>query len=441
MDLKFKTFEKQRTALRRLRDNSTNEVLYGGGARGGKSWLGTGWVIMECIQKPKSSWLIAREELTKLKDTTLITFFKVASDLGIRDQFDYNAQSNTAIFTNGSIIFFRELKYIPSDPEFDRIGSYDLTGCFIDESQQIHPKAISVLRGRFSVLSGEGWKTIPKSLYTCNPAKNWIYTEFVKPEKDNTLPFHRAFIKSLATDNPTVSPDYISNLMKSDKVTRERLLHGNFEYDDDPSALMSFDKITDIFTNSFVPGGEKYITADIARFGGDKTVIGIWDGLRLIHVETMAKNSVTQATEEIIRLAGKYQVPISNIICDEDGVGGGCVDILNCNGFVNNSTALPNPETGEQENYNHLKSQCYFKLAELVNGSKIYLNITDISIKSDLIQELEQVKQHNMDKDAKRQVIPKDKVKEILGRSPDISDMVMMRMWFEYRRERVFYIA
>lgn len=38
-----------------------------------------------------------------------------------------------------------------------------------------------------------------------------------------------------------------------------------------------------------------------------------------------------------------------------------------------------------------------------------------------------------MDKDGKKQVIPKDKVKELLGRSPDYSDMLMMRCWFELR--------
>ena len=31
---------------------------------------------------------------------------------------------------------------------------------------------------------------------------------------------------------------------------------------------------------------------------------------------------------------------MSNIVVDEDGVGGGVVDILKCNGFVNNSRPM-----------------------------------------------------------------------------------------------------
>ena len=46
------------------------------------------------------------------------------------------------------------------------------------------------------------------------------------------------------------------------------------------------------------------------------------------------------------------------------------------------------------------------------------------------IQELEQIKAKDMDKDGKLQLIPKDKIKEVIGRSPDDSDCLMMRMWF-----------
>jgi phage terminase large subunit len=53
--------------------------------------------------------------------------------------------------------------------------------------------------------------------------------------------------------------------------------------------------------------------------------------------------------------------------------------------------------------------------------------VSDPKMKSDIIQELEQVKQFNMDKDGKKQVMPKDKVKEVIGRSPDYSDTLMMR--------------
>ena len=94
---------------------------------------------------------------------------------------------------------------------------------------------------------------------------------------------------------------------------------------------------------------------------------------------------------------------------------------------------LPNPVTKQDENYANLKSQCYFRLAERINKAGLFIDCDDIEIKRQVIQELEQVKQYNMDKDGKRTVLPKDKVKDILGRSPDFADTLMMREWFELK--------
>jgi hypothetical protein len=386
-------------------------------------------VILEAISKPMSNWLIAREELTKLKDTTLLTFFKVLKEYGLKkdEHYYFNDQTKTVQFYTGSIIFFREIKYFPSDPEFDRLGSYDLTGCFLDESQQIHAKAIDVLKGRFSVLSGNGWQTIPKCLYTCNPAKNWIYTDFYKPSRDNEIRPDRVFIKSLATDNPYASKDYIDNLRKADKVTRERLLEGNFEYDDDPSKLCDYEKILDLFTNDFVPKGEKFISADIAFMGSDLFVVGAWDGLRLVEIKTMAKSTGKEVLDGIKELALKHRVPQSNIIFDNDGAGGFLSGwIANAIPFKNNGRAL------YKENYQHLKAQCEYKLAELVQSAQIY--IVDQTYRTQIIEELEALKRDKVDNDGKLTTQSKDKIKLTLGHSPDFLDMIKMRMYFEIYR-------
>ena len=35
------------------------------------------------------------------------------------------------------------------------------------------------------------------------------------------------------------------------------------------------------------------------------------------------------------------------------------------------------------------------------------------------------------------QIKPKDEVKEMIGRSPDIGDPIIMRMWFELKKDAV----
>jgi phage terminase large subunit len=216
-----------------------------------------------------------------------------------------------------------------------------------------------------------------------------------------------------------------------DRNSRERLLNGNWEYDDDPAALINYEAIMNCFSNNFDSlKGEKYITVDVARFGSDKTVIGLWDGFK-VKMYPFKGLSITETARKVLQMQIQHEVPLSNVIADEDGVGGGVVDITNAKGFVNNSRPLINPVTKEDENYNNLKSQCYYRLAERINKGGLYIDCEYPQIKADVIQELEQVKQYNMDKDGKRQVLPKDKVKEIIGRSPDYSDTLMMREWFE----------
>ena len=107
-------------------------------------------------------------------------------------------------------------------------------------------------------------------------------------------------------------------------------------------------------------------------------------------------------------------------------------------GFVNNSSPLPSPDgpfdsNGNRikENYDNLKSQCYFRVAQRICKKELYLECENVEIKNLIIEELEQVKQKEVDNDKKKGVVPKDKVKELLGRSPDFADAIMMREYFE----------
>lgn len=444
----MKLNKKQTKALDYLEDTVTAEVEYGGGAGGGKSILGCYWQIKRRLKYPGTRGLIGRASLKTLKETTLNSFFEVCRIQGLKSgtHFTYNQQSNIITFFNGSMIFLKDLFQYPSDPNFDELGSLEITDAFVDENNQIVEKAHNIVKSRIRYKLDE-YGLIPKMLGCCNPAKGWIYNKFYKPYKDGTLPESAKFIQALVGDNPDISAHYRANLLSLDEVSKQRLLYGNWEYDDDPATLIPYDKILDCFTNTFVPEGEKYITADIARFGSDSTVIALWDGYRC-SLQQFKGKSVSEVAEIIKGIQAKEGVSNSNTIVDEDGVGGGVMDILKCKGFVNNSRALPNPnapytDKGEKpvDNFANLKSQCYYKLAEFINFGKLYIFCNDVAIKSSIIQELEQVKRHNVDKDGKQQVVPKDKVKEIIGRSPDFSDALMMRMWFEFAPKRVFAAA
>ena len=432
IEINFYPSKKQSKALDYLFDDTTLFVGYGGGAFSGKSYLACYWLTIMCISFPDTAWGLGRKELTTLKKTTLITLFKVFKECGIKPERDYmyNQQRNIIEFNNDSIIFLLDMAYNPSDPLFTRFGGLDLTGAAVDESAESEHKAIDILFTRLGRRNNKKYGLKKKLLETFNPDKGHVYTRYYLPHKEGNESVNTKFVPALPKDNPSEEvEEYINDIIATgSKETIERLIYGNFEYDDDPAKLINYDSIVSLFSNYYVPDGQGYITADVARYGSDRAVIMVWSGYRVEEIHSFDKSSVTEIISLIQNLCVRYSVPMHNVIADEDGVGGGVVDVLRCKGFVNNSKAIEESKENAIQ-YKNLKAQCYYHLANVINDNKMYICSSDYD--EIIKQELEHVKSYNMDKEQKLQIIPKEKVKEIIGRSPDFSDALMMRMYFD----------
>tara|TARA_Y100000593_G_scaffold19712_2_gene39541 strand:+ start:2428 stop:3738 length:1311 start_codon:yes stop_codon:yes gene_type:complete len=415
----------QKECLKYLFDNKTKEVLFGGAAGGGKSWVGVSYLILMALQYPKTRYLMGRSKLDALKKTTLNTFFEVCTAWNLKavEHYTFNGSSNVITFYNSSEIILKDLFLYPSDRNFDSLGSLEITSAFIDEANQITEKAKNVVASRLRYKLDEN-ELIPKMLMTCNPAKNWVYSEYYRPAKEKTIKPYRKFIQSLVGDNTYISKHYEKQLFELDELSKQRLLYGNWEYDATDDSLVDYNAILSLFNQQGVRG-DKFITCDVARFGSDRTVIMVWKGLHVRHIKTLLKSSVNEVVENIKKLQQENEVTLRNIIVDEDGVGGGVKDYMRCQGFINNARALKN------ENYQNLKTQCYYKLADLINKGQLGITCADVNIKNHIIEECEQIRTKDADKDNKLQIIPKDTVKTILGRSPDYSDALAMRMFYE----------
>ena len=422
---------KQSICLELLYDFVTKYPLFGGGAGGGKTWIGCEWEAAMCLNFPGVRYFMGREELSRLKDTTVKTFFKMAKHHGISDTFRYYEHYSAIRFYNGSEISLLNLKYEPSDPMFERFGSTEYTGGFIEEAGEVHFNAFDTLKSRVGRQLNEQYNIPKKILITCNPKKNWLYHTYYKPWKEGTLEYGYAFIQALAAENDKIDKGYVESLDEiKDPTMKKRLKYGEWEYEDDPLSLVDYENLVNIFTNEYVERGQKCITADIARFGSDKTIIRVWEGLRVI--ERIVRNhlKVTESADLIKMKANQHNVPMSRVIVDEDGVGGGVVDILRCKGFVANSSPLFGA------NFDMLKSQCGYMLAELINNNKIYENEPSPAERQSIIEELEQLKRKNEGSDKKQGIMPKEKIKDLIGRSPDDLDTFIMRAYFELTKPK-----
>jgi PBSX family phage terminase large subunit len=435
---------KQNHAVFYLNDSTTTELLYGGGAGGGKSALGVLWLIQQCQKYPQTRWLMGRAKLKALKETTLNTFFQQTSDLGLNNQYKYNSQTNVITWSNGSEILLKDLFLYPSDPNFDSLGSLEITGAFVDECNQCTEKAVQIVKSRMRYKLKK-YNLIPKLLMTCNPAKNWTYSNFYNPSLNGTLLPHRKFIQALPIDNPHLPESYIETLRSLDTASRKRLLEGDWNFDDNPYAMFEYSDILGMFTSEWVkPTQERYMTADIAYTGSDKFVIVIWHGLVAVKIIAIDKIDDTMISKKINELRIEHRVPIKNVIYDSDGLQtftrfSSKFGILSgATGFKNNGKAIK--VAGKVENFRNLKAQCYFYFADLVKDCKVL--IQDKTYNKQIIEEFEQINRKPLDDDGLISMERKADVKERLKRSPDFADAIMMRAYAEVKgkvKPRIFW--
>ena len=400
---------------------------------------------------------MGRAVLKALKESTLLTLFQICKDWGLVKDIDFRynqIEGHITFIATGSVIYLKDLFQNPSDPEFDDLGSREYSGIFIDEGAQITTKAFNIAKSRIRYKLDE-FGIIPKTLICSNPCKNFLYYDFYKPFKNKTLPKYRKFLQALVNDNPYMPKVYEENLRKLDKVSKERLLFGNWEYDDDETNLFEYDKTVSMFEkdNGHSDNPISYLTVDPARKGKDRIIIMWWVDLAVKKVwifEKPTRQIIKGLRIFIEKLMEEKNISKRYVIIDEDGLGGGLVDELpiGVQGFINGSRPIELREKSAaytkvpKHNFANLKSQCYFYLAKYVNDEEIeiYKGIS-AEIKELLIEDLEQIKQKDIDKDGKLAIIPKEEIIKNLGRSTDFSDCMMMRMFFVLKKVYKPYIA
>lgn len=408
-------------------DKETTEIIFGSGVGCGKSFAISALMVMKCLQYPEIRIVLARNELTVVKRTTVVSLFEVLNNWNLQsdEHYTYNSTSGEITFYNKSKIILVEMTYRPSDPQFTRFGGLLATFAVVDECSEVSLQAKQILQSRVGRWKNKDYGIKPLFIGTCNPSRGWLYNEFYKPFIEDKLDSHKKFIPALITDNKYNSEDYYKNLLKTlSQSDKERLLFGNWDYSMDPTNLLTFEEILSTFINKKAESFKQtYISADIA-FTSDKCVICCWQDLQLVETFVMEKNGKPE--NEIKRLQLKYKVKNTNICFDSDGIGKYLTNYLpNAKPIINNAKALNN------ENYANIKTQMYFELAKQIKEGK--LTILNGPYDEQIKEELALIRHKPSDNVGKIEMVSKGDIKRILGHSPDFSDAISYRLIFELK--------
>ena len=249
-------------------------ILGGGAAGGGKSYLMSVWLVSCCLRYADFRAVIARKTLKSLKESTWNTVRKIIKDWGLQEDVNYkiNNLAGSIQFWNGSIILMLEMADLPSDPNFERFGSIEVSAVGVDECSEISQRAIEVLFSRIR------WKVhetlgVSKMLMTTNPTTNWIRSRFVQDDEGNKVTPREGefYVPFSVFDNPDIAfrQTYEAALNKiSDQATKERLLFGNWDFVEanDMAIYNKFD-------------GTRYLVSNLKEEAYDPTkpLITVWD--------------------------------------------------------------------------------------------------------------------------------------------------------------------
>lgn len=209
----------------------------------------------------------------------------------------------------------------------------------------------------------------------------------------------------------------------------------------DPSLLVSYGAVADLWTNEHVLEGQPSLTCDIALHGSDRFVVTAWRGLVIKEINAYTK-AEPQEVEAIIKgKATEHDVPRSRIVYDADGLGAYLRGYLQgAVPYQGGRAALP--QRGQKMAYTNLRSQCHYLAADAINGRT--MRIATAAHREDLEQEIYAcLRTSGQNSGGAWGVVPKDSTdppgpKARLSRSPDLFDTVAMRFALDLGQQPIF---
>lgn len=433
--------QKQIEAMKLLTDDTTHFIGFGGAAFGGKSVVICLWILFSAFAYPGTAWLLGRKEIINLTRTTLVTLHNLFAAFDFVDEKDYtfSSKDNIYYFPNKSKLILAKTIHTTLEDIQTRFGSLEITGAAIDESNETTDIVLKEIYTRTGRMMNYYHNLCRKVLETFNPSKNHVYTRYFLPFVENRLPRNYNFVRALPGDNPSPQAEaYVNGILENGtEIQKQRLIYGNFEYDDDLLALTTFEHISSLYSNDHVPTGERYAAADVALHGSDLFVFTVVEGKKVIYMKSFPKiggKTLVQFLESALK---DFNISEFNFIYDSDGIGGYLREFFpNAIPYNANAKPLPVNFTGNAtDKFNSIKDQLNYHLAKLINEFDFWL---DIPFDKDLNQEISNCLIIDPKAiDTKIKLISKEQIKKNIGRSPDKLDSLTLIQYFFLRPKSI----
>ena len=252
--------------------NDYKYLLYGGGIRGGKTFVILFVLSRLCSVFPGSRWCVVRKDMPSLEATTIPSFELVIA--GSDEWKWYRDRSNYHItHTNGSKIFFKG-ENIAQDNFLNKFLGLEVNGFFLEQMEELSEKIWDKALER----TGSWYlDKMPRGLIfgSFNPTQGWVkkkfYDKYISGELDTTVLFQEA----LPSDNPFVTQDQRDGWnMMADRYKKQFIQGSWDDFDsEDGRWLFAFRRQKHVGRVEWNPKEITYLSFDFNR---DPMTCGVW---------------------------------------------------------------------------------------------------------------------------------------------------------------------
>lgn len=390
------------------------KILYGG--RGSGKSYATALHVMMASREVTLNILCLRQLQNSIRQSiyTLIKDLIYRHDM--QDEFQFTIAEIRHLET-GSIF-----KFMGISRNVDEVKSTEnIDICYIEEAH-------ALTKEQFDIINPTIRKEHSEIIILFNPQHrtDYVFQNFVeKPPSDAIVrkinydenPFLSETMKRVIEDEKQKDIEEYNHIYLG--VPREGDDRSLFAYSDIETAMdedMSGVDHTGVYT----------IAADVARYGRDKSVTSKREGMRVYDLQEYKDYNTMEFATVINNDYSRAKMPDA-VIVDTIGVGAGVYDKLLQMGVRGMVEANVSMKAEEQKVYQNKRAEMYFNLKKfVVNGGKLP---NDKELKEELLA----IRYFFNQTSGKIQLISKDDLKELLGRSPDKSDSVALHF---FRRVR-----
>lgn len=378
-----------------------------------------------CQENPGALGLIVRREYTDLKDSTIQDFERYFN-VKIKEQ------AKEYEFANGSKIMFRH----GDMTDINVLKNINLSFFGIEQAEEYETSAIfDFLRDRLRRSENACGFLIANA-----NGHNWIYERFIEGARSKVFDettgqvaytkdnYFCATANSFANAH-NLPATYVADLRAGEKDAPEHFrqyVMNDFNVLDADDLLLTPDELEKIKQDIGGYPGERYLGADLARFGKDNCVAFVGQnvsGFKFSEVATDAWQG-KDTLHSVGRIADfGRQMNLTDGTIDCDGLGQGYYD--NLKDLINGHYGLKefhNTALGKESPYANIRTEIYFYIKELAGKGWLCVRTPEV------INDLARLR-YTYNRNGQKMMIPKEVMRSKGVKSPDYADALMMCVW------------